>query len=195
MSRVLFYSTLCPHSKKYYSLLEKTGEIIQFHSICIDKINGVRPPVVAKYNITMVPTIIADEQKLEGVEAFKWLAYRLQKKADQGQLPGQQNVSGGPPGRQIPGQTGGQQRQASSGLQGMDPSGGGDFSESLPDINFDSSITGSTSTEFAIAALEQEGAGMFQDSLKKKQADNDFSRLQKEREALDQALKNTKRIY
>lgn len=186
MSRVLFYSRYCPHSKKFMTLLEKTGEIIQFNSICIDKIQGVRPPVVAKYHITRVPTIIADEQKLEGVDAFKWLGYRLQKKNEQGQQGNQHD-----PRQQ--GQRGSQPGQGGK-LEYMEP-GVNDFTENLPDKNFDSSITGSMSTEFAIASLEQEGGGMFQDSLKKKQADNDFSRLQKEREELDAALKNTKRMF
>ena len=95
MSRVLFYSKYCPHSQKFIGILEKTGEIIQFNNVCIDKINGRRPRVVNDYGIVRVPTIITDDQKLEGVEAFKWLALKIKANSERQQGQPQQQVQPG----------------------------------------------------------------------------------------------------
>lgn len=74
---LLFYSNYCPHSKDFIHFLESTGQSIYFTKICIDKIKGKRPPIVAKFGIREVPSIIIDNKLLAGLSAFTWLESKV----------------------------------------------------------------------------------------------------------------------
>lgn len=85
MSYILFYSNYCKYSHKFINILEKSGEASFFAKICVDKDprTGKRPPVIQKYNIKEVPTVIVENQKLEGYKAFSWLQSRIENSQDQ----------------------------------------------------------------------------------------------------------------
>ena len=71
---ILFYSNYCIHSKKFIGLLEKSNESYKFAKICVDRdASGNRPKSIYNYNIKRVPTIIVENEKLYGFNAFKWL--------------------------------------------------------------------------------------------------------------------------
>jgi hypothetical protein len=81
MSYLLFYSNYCPqgYSQKFIQILEQSGEASFFSKIPVDKnINGERPKIIYQYNITDVPTIIVNNTKLVGIDAFKWLDKKLE---------------------------------------------------------------------------------------------------------------------
>jgi hypothetical protein len=60
-------------------LLHKSGEATFVVSQSVDKDqHGRRPQTVRKYGITEVPTIIVDNQKLVGMQAFVWLQKRIE---------------------------------------------------------------------------------------------------------------------
>ncbi len=83
MSYILFYSQYCPYSQKFIQLLHKSGEATFVVSQSVDKDqHGRRPQTVRKYNITEVPTIIVDNQKLVGMQAFVWLNKRFETAQD-----------------------------------------------------------------------------------------------------------------
>lgn len=78
MSYILFYSQYCPYSQKFIQLLHKSGEATFVVSQSVDKDQyGRRPQTVNKYGITEVPTMIVDNQKLVGLQAFSWLQKRI----------------------------------------------------------------------------------------------------------------------
>lgn len=75
MPYVLFYSSLCKHSKKFVQILDRSQVSKFFIKILVD-VNpqtNRRPDLVYNYGIKEVPTIIIDENILPGVEAFNWL--------------------------------------------------------------------------------------------------------------------------
>jgi hypothetical protein len=80
MSFILFYSNYCKFSEKYIKILEETGEANFFAKVCVDiqKNTGQRPPIVAKYNIKEVPSIIVENKRLAGRDAFMWLKMRIE---------------------------------------------------------------------------------------------------------------------
>ncbi|CAK0740712.1 hypothetical protein CCP3SC1AL1_1100004 [Gammaproteobacteria bacterium] len=80
MSYILFYSKVDKFSKQLISKLSESGEIRNFAAICVDKdvSTGQRPAIINKYQITSVPTIIVNNQKLSGVHAFKWVEKQSQ---------------------------------------------------------------------------------------------------------------------
>lgn len=83
MSYILFYSQYCPYSAKFHQLLQKSGEAAFVISQTVDKDQyGRRPQTVHKYGITEVPTIIVDNQKLVGLQAFAWLQKRIESSQD-----------------------------------------------------------------------------------------------------------------
>lgn len=83
MSYILFYSQYCPYSQKFIQLLHKSGEATFVVSQSVDKDQyGRRPQTVRKYNITEVPTMIVDNQKLVGMQAFVWLQKRIETSQD-----------------------------------------------------------------------------------------------------------------
>lgn len=83
MSYILFYSQYCPYSQKFIQLLHKSGEAAFVISQSVDKDQyGRRPQTVNKYNITEVPTMIVDNQKLIGMQAFAWLQKRIESSQD-----------------------------------------------------------------------------------------------------------------
>lgn len=83
MSYILFYSQYCQYSKKFIQLLHKSGEATFVVSQSVDKDQyGRRPQTVNKYGITEVPTIIVDNQKLVGMQAFSWLQKRIESSQD-----------------------------------------------------------------------------------------------------------------
>lgn len=94
MSYILFYSNYCNYSKKFINILENSGEASFFVKICVDKDHktGQRPPILSKYKITEVPTIIVENRKLPGYSAFKWLHTRIENSQDKvNSLPSRQN--------------------------------------------------------------------------------------------------------
>lgn len=75
---LMFYSKHCNYCSKFCKTLEKIHEEKNFSFLSVDKKNGVRNPMVAKYSITEVPSIIVDQRVYVGKEAFKWLEGKIQ---------------------------------------------------------------------------------------------------------------------
>lgn len=73
MTYLLFYSKYCKFSKQFISTLEKTREYQNFKMVSVEKKNGKRPDIVAKYNVREVPTIVINGNILSGEKAFAWL--------------------------------------------------------------------------------------------------------------------------
>jgi len=61
-------------------ILENSGESIYFVKISADRDRrtGQRPEPVSAYGIKEVPTIIVENSALVGIDAFRWLANRLE---------------------------------------------------------------------------------------------------------------------
>lgn len=79
MSYVVFYSTNCKYSTQFLSTLQKTGEEPFFKKVCVDYREG-RDFAVSKYNIKKVPTIIVNDQVIDGVNALQWLQGKAKAK-------------------------------------------------------------------------------------------------------------------
>ena len=74
MSYILFFSNHCPYSKKFIKFFEQTEIALYIVRICVDKNEfGERPKQIKSYGITEVPTIIVDNNRLSGIDAFTWL--------------------------------------------------------------------------------------------------------------------------
>jgi hypothetical protein len=80
MLYILFYSNYCRHCEKFIQILESSGESTYFAKVCADRdrSTGQRPTLLSTYKIKEVPTIIVENKSLPGLEAFKWLANRLE---------------------------------------------------------------------------------------------------------------------
>lgn len=79
MSCVLFYSKYCKYSKKFINILQKSGVSPYFVKVCVDRNNnGKRDKAVKEYKITEVPTVIAEDNKLVGYNAFQWLNQQIE---------------------------------------------------------------------------------------------------------------------
>ena len=84
MSYILFYSSFCKYSRKFIEVLEKSGESTFFIKVCVDADqNGQRPETIYRYSIDRVPTVIVENQKLSGGQAFEWLKMRINNSNDQ----------------------------------------------------------------------------------------------------------------
>jgi len=85
MSYVLFYSSYCQASCLILQRIEKTKENVYFNKVCVDvDKHGNRPGVVKQYGIKKVPSIIADGNLYQGVQSFKWLSEKMNKRTDSG---------------------------------------------------------------------------------------------------------------
>lgn len=76
MGYILFYSNYCEHSTRYIDILQRSGVDTYFMKICIDRNvnNGLRPKIMYKYNIESVPSIIVEDNTLYyGKNALLWL--------------------------------------------------------------------------------------------------------------------------
>lgn len=79
MSYILFFSNHCPYSKNFIKFSEQTEIALYIVRICVDKdSNGERPKQVKSYGITEVPTIIVDNNRLAGIDAFTWLKRKVE---------------------------------------------------------------------------------------------------------------------
>lgn len=80
MTKILFYSNFCIHSKKFLEYFRNSSESEVFKYICVDRDRRThqRHPLVRQLNITCVPTIINNNMKLYGKDAFIWLNEQLQ---------------------------------------------------------------------------------------------------------------------
>lgn len=77
---ILFYSNYCKYSKAFIEMLEKTGMIMSFNVICVDKNEkGHRPVLMYNYNIKEVPTIIIDDITMPGILAKQWLLSQMEQ--------------------------------------------------------------------------------------------------------------------
>lgn len=74
---ILFYSDKCKYSKHFINILNDSKEDKFFKKLTVDKVNGKRPKYVKEYKISEVPSIIVDDKKHTGIEAFKWLEKRI----------------------------------------------------------------------------------------------------------------------
>jgi hypothetical protein len=74
---LLFYSKKCKYSNKFIDLLIDIKEDRYFETVEVVKINGKFNPLIKKYNIKEVPTIIVDSQMYVGQSAFKWLSNKI----------------------------------------------------------------------------------------------------------------------
>lgn len=88
MTKILFYSNFCVHSKKFLEYFRNSSESEVFKYICVDRDRRThqRHPLIRQLNVTCVPTIINNNMKLYGKDAFIWLN-------DQLQINGVQSVS------------------------------------------------------------------------------------------------------
>lgn len=85
MSYLLFYSNYCKHSKTFINKLEKYGLSDNFIKIPVDK-RDEHQSVIKGYGITKVPTIVAENRKYVGSNAFKWLDSRSPRDSVQTRL-------------------------------------------------------------------------------------------------------------
>lgn len=105
VSYTLFYSKKCSHSRQYIRYLEQFPNInALFKKICTDDIH-INPNVkvyIKKYKIDRVPTIIINNNKYYGYDAFKWLEHNANEissvypslnKQDYSQIMNQQTQS------------------------------------------------------------------------------------------------------
>jgi glutaredoxin-related protein len=74
---LLFYSEKCRYSQKFIEILHEIGDEKFFKFVNVAKVNKKYPPIVKKYNIKEVPTILVDSELLVGVDAFKWLENKI----------------------------------------------------------------------------------------------------------------------
>lgn len=74
---LIFYSKYCKYSKKFKEIVDKINEDKYFRYISVDKKQGKRDPLVTKYKIKEVPTIIVDGRIYVGKYAFKWLEEKI----------------------------------------------------------------------------------------------------------------------
>ena len=74
---LLFYSEKCKYSHKFIEILKDIGDEKFFNFINVAKVNKKYPPIVKKYKIKEVPTILVDGELLVGVNAFKWLESKI----------------------------------------------------------------------------------------------------------------------
>lgn len=75
MTKILFYSKYCPYSKKFLETFKDSNESQVFEYVCVDrdiKTKG-RHPLVKQLNINCVPTVVSNNLKLYGRDAFLWL--------------------------------------------------------------------------------------------------------------------------
>jgi glutaredoxin len=78
VSYTLFYSKKCSHSRQYIRYLEQFPNInTLFKKVCTDDvyINPNIKAYIKKYKIDRVPTIIVNNNKIYGYDAFKWLEH------------------------------------------------------------------------------------------------------------------------
>ena len=192
MSYILFYSNYCKYSEKFITILEKTGEANFFAKICVDKLQGEskRPPIVYKYDVKEVPTIIVENRKLSGREAFSWLKSRIENSQQTLPSVGSRDVK--PEINQR--FTGDESTGVKPFFDGASP---GSFSESfmiIGDVHDTSIITAETDddinkkSKYGISDIpiipvcdKGQESGSQSDSLKTKQFDNEYNRLLQER--------------
>lgn len=74
---LLFYSEKCKYCNKFIEILKDIGDEKFFNFVNVAKVNKKYPPIVKKYNIKEVPTILVDGEVLIGVNAFKWLEGKI----------------------------------------------------------------------------------------------------------------------
>lgn len=70
---VLFYSKKCKNSISFLNILHKINARRYFIFISVDRENGCLNPAIRKFQITHVPTIIANDQFYVGYNAILWL--------------------------------------------------------------------------------------------------------------------------
>lgn len=75
MTKILFYSKYCPYSKKFLETFKDSNESQVFEYVCVDRDikTKSRHPLVKQLNINCVPTVISNNLKLYGRDAFMWL--------------------------------------------------------------------------------------------------------------------------
>lgn len=87
---LLFYSnSYCEYSKKFIRYLEQTGQASYFMRISVNKDEyGNRSPLLKKYNIERIPTIVVDNVVYTGIDAFTWLSNRCNEESNKKQVSG-----------------------------------------------------------------------------------------------------------
>ncbi len=199
MSYLLFYSNHCKYSRQFISILERSNHSVYFYKICVDRDNNkrIRHPLVFKCNITEVPTIIVDDNKYIGMRAFEWLSRKI--KNSQGQkamsidtrknkenLNSMKNLYEGKNFRK--------KINFSKKKHKINPCSRKNFYKNLYGSNFKQEI--SRPQEYTYKSLSQdeeenlpEGLKSIivekSDKLKRKQSENIYNKLLKEREKLD----------
>lgn len=72
LNMLFFYSKSCEHSNMLYSIIENS-KIDNVNYICVDKKDGLRPKSVYTYKVIEVPTIINDNIRMTGDQAFSYV--------------------------------------------------------------------------------------------------------------------------
>lgn len=72
---ILFYSKKCKYSINFINILHKINARGYFSFITVDRDQrtGQRNRFVNQYQVSQVPTIIVNDKKMVGAEAFQWL--------------------------------------------------------------------------------------------------------------------------
>lgn len=72
---ILFYSKKCKYSVNFINILHKINARGYFSFVTVDRNpqTGQRNRFVNQYQISQVPTIIVNDKKMVGAEAFQWL--------------------------------------------------------------------------------------------------------------------------
>ena len=76
-----FYSNNCPYCRKFFKVLKGSGQDSFFENISADKQNGIRNPLIAKYGVREVPSILVNEKLYQGKQAFLWLESMVKSKS------------------------------------------------------------------------------------------------------------------
>lgn len=175
---ILFYSSFCAPSMKFISLLEKSGQIIYFNKVCVDTDKtGKRPFILQKFQVRKVPSIIVDDTYYEGVNAFKWLRVKLRDTRNMGISSRDTKTT----------------KIDIKPVSDHDETGVYEFKKKR-NIADQSKTIGDVDAIVPVTEMDIRTSKTREnrDKLKKKQQENLFEKLQKEREDFENSLKKKK---
>lgn len=80
MVKIVFYSKYCVHSRNFLEVFKDSSEAQAFDYVCVDRDLKTRSrhPLVKQMNIFCVPTVVTNNLKLYGKDAFLWLNDQIQ---------------------------------------------------------------------------------------------------------------------
>lgn len=175
---VLLFSEYCNYSLQFLETLYQYENLYNnFIRINIDvnKQTRKRPNIfyqiqdVLQYKITEVPTVIVEQGQyvLSGTEAFKWLDYEINQMNSDG------NTNSNPNTNENQDET----------LEAFNPVEMFSFSDSYAKLG-SNDMNDASSQSFQFVGMDEQRIMTPQENSERKPNDNDYQRLEKEREAL-----------